>query len=115
MMKMTTLQKTIDIPKDFSTEPYGRYLDDGDSNGTVFREEFVIPALAQYKNIIISLDGAEGYGSSFLEEAFGGLVREHGLTPRELRERLTIVSVEDPTLIAEIWEYIETAIPKTRG
>jgi hypothetical protein len=113
MKMMMTQQKKIDVAKDFSTEPYGRYLSDGDSNGTKFREDFVVPALAQNNQVIITLDGAEGYGSSFLEETFGGLVRENGFSPSQLRERLVIVSEEDPSLIAEIWEYVDTATPKT--
>lgn len=114
-MKMTTPQKIIDIAKDFSTEPYGRYLSDGDSNGTKFREEIMAPALAKNEKVVVSLDGAEGYGSSFLEEAFGGLVRENGFSPGELKGRLTIISEEDPSLIAEIWEYVDTATPKKSG
>lgn len=107
-MTMTTAEKMIEIARDFSPEPYGRYPEDSDSNGTKFREEFLVPSLAQ-GTVVVSLDGAEGYGSSFLEEAFGGLVREHGFTPNDLRKRLEIISEEDPSLIAEIWEYIEAA------
>lgn len=114
-MTMTTPQKTIEVVKDFSDEPYGRYPADGDSNGTKFREELVVPALAQGGKLVISLDGVEGYGSSFLEEVFGGLVRENGFSASELKERLTIISEEDPSLISEIWEYVDEATEKARG
>lgn len=112
---MKTPQSTIEIAREFSTEPYGRYLADGDSNGTKFREEWVVPALTRNNRITIVLDGVEGYGSSFLEEVFGGLVRDGGFTPSELKEKLIFVSQEDPSLIDEIWEYIDTAIPKKKS
>lgn len=113
--KMKTPQSTIEIAKEFSTEPYGRYPADGDSNGTKFREEWVVPALTRNEKLIITLDGVEGYGSSFLEEVFGGLVRDDGFSPSELKEKLILISEEDPSLIAEIWEYVDTATPKKKS
>lgn len=109
---MQTHQKTINIARNFSTEPYGRYPEDGDSNGTKFREEMLLPALAASEEIAIILDGVEGYGSSFLEEAFGGLVRVHGYKAEEIRKRVKIISEEDPSLITEIWSYVDSATPK---
>jgi hypothetical protein len=69
------LPHKISIADDFSTVPLGRFPDDSPFNGTTFREIWLIPALAKYQSIEVDLDRAEGYGSSFLEEAFGGLVR----------------------------------------
>lgn len=57
------------------------------------------------------MDGAEGFGSSFLEEAFGGLVRLRYFTKDDLHERLTIMS-RDEALVEEIWEYIDGAQPE---
>ena len=54
------------------------------------------------------MDGAKGYGSSFLEEAFGGLVRCCGFEPNLLKERL-VIKTEDSLLSTEIWDYIEEA------
>ena len=54
------------------------------------------------------MDGVAGYGSSFLEEAFGGLVRVEGFTAEALKEKIRFVS-EDPTLEKEIWDYVDDA------
>ena len=99
----------ISVAKDFSTVPLGRFPDDSTFNGTVFREEWLLPALAKHDTLQIDFDGAEGYGSSFLEEAFGGLVRLHGFNPSDLLRRISLISKEDPTLIDEIHQYIQDA------
>jgi STAS-like domain of unknown function (DUF4325) len=99
----------ISVAKDFSTVPLGRFPDDSDFNGTVFREKWLLPALAKHDTLQVDFDGAEGYGSSFLEEAFGGLVRLHGFSPSDLLKRISLISEEDPTLIDEVHQYIQDA------
>lgn len=96
----------IVISRDFSKVPAGRYPSHGPNNGQRFRHEILIPQLKAAESVSVDLDGIEGVGSSFLEEAFGGLVRE-GFAPAELRKRLVIKSEEDPTLIQEIFSYID--------
>jgi hypothetical protein len=98
----------ISIANDFSKVPAGRYLTDGVDSGQNFREKHVEPILAKGGNIEINLDGTEGFGSSFLEEAFGGLVRKDW-SSAEIEKRISFVSEEDPTLIAEILGYIRDA------
>lgn len=96
----------INIAKDFSKEPFGRYPTDGESNGTKFREQFLRPALENHAKLTINFDGTEGYGSSFLDEAFGGLVFEHHMDPKELNDRLNLISLEDPSIADEVRGYI---------
>ena len=72
---MNENNKIIDIGKDFSRYPAGRYTSDGPFRGESFRSKFLVPALNNNHKIIVLLDDTAGYGSSFLEEAFGGLVR----------------------------------------
>ena len=67
--------KTIDIGKDFTKYPGGRVRTDGDYSGETFREDYLVPALQEYDQVVLVIDGVIGYGSSFLEECFGGLVR----------------------------------------
>ena len=100
--------KIIKLATDFSEYPAGRYTTDGDDSGERFREDFLVPALKNGE-VIVDLDGAMGYGSSFLEEAFGGVLRTHKDTfsIKSLRDKLHLISIEDPSLITEIWEYIE--------
>jgi hypothetical protein len=105
------MKQTIDIAKDFAIEPYGRYPTDGDDNGTRFREEWLAPSLKQFDSVMVILDGTEGYGSSFLEEAFGGLVRHKHFTSDDLQRKLHLQSNDDPSLPDEIWGYINRAKP----
>lgn len=83
--------KMISIVKDFSENPSGRYVTDGPNSGERFRTEFLAPALHAGLKIEVDLDGALGFGSSFLEEAFGGLVRL-GFKASDLFARIKINS-----------------------
>lgn len=90
--KMAT--KSLSIAKDFSEFPAGRIPDDGPNSGQRFRDDYLAPALKDaIKNsdiVEVNLDGTMGYGSSFLDEAFGGLVREHGLNKDDIFRCLNI-------------------------
>ncbi|GLR38317.1 hypothetical protein GCM10011247_37150 [Pseudomonas plecoglossicida] len=99
----------IDISKDFSEYPAGRYRVDGDYSGEVFREEILVPNLLESDVVEIVFDGSMGYGSSFLEEAFGGLVRLGKFTKEILHRKLSLKYKEDPYLIEEVWYYIDSA------
>ncbi len=100
-------EKTIDIGKDFSRFPGGRVRSDGPFSGEAFREDFLIPAIRDYETVSVRIDSVLGYGSSFLEECFGGLVRQ-GIGVEALNKQLKIVC-DDPVFKmfeVEIWEYI---------
>lgn len=99
------MTKMIDIAKDFSPYPAGRYHDDGPFSGEKFRDEYLRPVLESGEKAVINLDGARGYGSSFLEEAFGGLVRA-GFSPERVKDTF-IFKTADDSLIFEIEDYIE--------
>lgn len=103
---------TITIAKDFSRYPAGRYRNDGPYSGEKFRDDMLAPTLALLGNgerLHILMDGVRGYGSSFLEEAFGGLMRlQANLTPELFWKKVEVVT-EDASLKAEITEYIADA------
>lgn len=61
--------------KNFSVTPGARYRHLGKASGEEFRDDVLVPRLQQDPELIVNLDGVRGYGSSFLDEAFGGLVR----------------------------------------
>ena len=103
----TSLRRDIDIGREFTRFPAGRYVTDGNFSGEKFRETVLIPALRAYRELRIFLDGTMGYGSSFLEEAFGGLVRA-GFDKQDLLRRLLLVS-NDRSIVEEIQEYITKA------
>lgn len=100
----------IHVATDFSSVPAGRFRMDGPFSGEQFREEHLRPLLARGEKVIVDLDNVEGYGSSFLEEAFGGLVRYGYFTRSQLRNMLEL-RCDDQTYIDEIWSYINEAIP----
>jgi hypothetical protein len=99
---------TINIAEDFSRYPAGRYRSDGEFAGQRFREGHLVPALRDYSHVVVQMDGTLGYGSSFLEEAFGGLVRDSDIDTDQLRERLEIQTT-DAVLRETIWTYIRDA------
>lgn len=96
----------IDVASQFSRVPAGRYAADGPYSGELFRTKLLIPALERGEVVEVRLDGARGYGSSFLEEAFGGLVRLRRWSAEQLLLRLKLISNDDPTIKDEIIGYI---------
>lgn len=104
--------KTIKIAKEFSRAPGPRYTKLGPHSGERFRDELLIPALRNFDQVVVDLDGTFGYGSSFLEEAFGGLLRS-GVSI-DTASTIEFVSGEEPDLIDEIREYIESAARRCR-
>lgn len=101
-------KKKIVICNDFYFAPGGRYYPkDGDYTGERFRDEFLIPALKNNDKVIVDLDGTRGLGSSFLEEAFGGLIR-NGFSLQELLHKLELIPSK-AGYDAKAWEYIKSA------
>ena len=93
-------QRIISVVRDFSRYPGGRSRRDRPNSGQQFREDLLAPALQEiaddpHGKVVVDIDGAAGYGSSFLEEVFGGLVRAHVVAPEALRQKLEIKS-NDP-------------------
>ncbi len=85
----------IEIAKEYSAYPAGRDDADGPFNGSRFRRDFLLPryrlAVENGVDLVVSLDGVMSFGSSFLEEAFGGLVRKESVKKDDLKNRLKIV------------------------
>lgn len=103
--------ETISIAKNFSIYPGGRVKEDGPYSGQLFKEQFLIPILKDLKQVIIDLDGTRGYGSSFLEEAFGGLIRD-GYPKSQILTSFKFKS-SDQSIIDEINEYIDAAAKRS--
>ena len=97
---------TIDLARDFNPRPFGRYRTDGDRSAEVFRDDQLIPAMKQHEHVVVDLSGYNYYGSSFLEEAFGGLVRA-GYTPDELRTKLKVLHKQLPSIVDEVLAYMK--------
>ena len=90
----------LSIAEEFSRYPVGRMPEDAEFNGTRFRTEHLVPALNRVGpngRLEVCFEGLEGAGSSFLEEAFGGLVRLDGFRLATL-ERCLVLLPEDGEL-----------------
>lgn len=101
----------LDIAKDYTKTPGGRYKKEGKYSGEEFRENYLKNQYETCKKtgeeLTVVLDGGYGYGSSFLEEAFGGLAR---IVKDPDVLKIKIISNEEPRLIDDIRKYMEDAL-----
>ena len=89
---------------DYSQSPGPRYCAQGDDSGEDFYHQKLNSLFAEaYKNnqkLKITLDGADGYASSFLDEAFGNLVYDFGADV--VKKHLSIISNDEDIWISMI-------------
>lgn len=101
--------QTISIARDYTPYPGGRYRKNGKGSGQEFREEYLVPIFQENRTATIDLDGASGYPPSFLEEAFGGLVRK-GYSVDEIKQRIQLsAGPAYESYKHMIWGYVERA------
>lgn len=102
---------------DYSQSPGPRYCTQGDDSGEDFYHQKLNALFADaYNNgsiLVVTLDGADGYASSFLDEAFGNLVYDFGANT--VLQHLEIVSNDE-----DVWRTMikDETIPeweKRRG
>jgi hypothetical protein len=104
----------IKIAEEFTDSPGARYKADGGFSGQEFREKLLKPrfdALKPKEFLEIDFDGCYGYPPSFLEEAFGGLVREIG-DSKVVENKLKFKADEEPAVITKVKKYIQDALSK---
>ena len=102
----------ISVSEDFYRRPAGRYRDQGTYTGEAFREDILIRKIKKLKNnekLEVDFTGVSMNGSSFLEEAFGGLVRNHNIDYLKLKDFLILSFPRRPSLEEKVWKYIEDA------
>jgi hypothetical protein len=98
----------------FTRTPGPRYRSEGSFSGEQWREEHLLPAyrkaVAEGRPLRVSLDGVVGFASSFLEEAFGGLVRATNEAPSLVATRLEIACMDEPSAVDAIFnKYLPDA------
>lgn len=103
-------QKIKIVVRDFSETPGPREKAQGDFSAELFVETFLDPEFKKMDadenlKMEINLDGTLGYGTSFLEEVFGGTARKKGVN--FVRERIEVISEEEPWLKDEIKTYVD--------
>lgn len=103
----------IDIAKNYTRTPGGRYISDGEYSGEDFRERILYPnylrAVEMKEKIQVNFDGCYGFPSCFLEEAFGGLVRKVDEKASKIIKRFKFISVDDSYVIKQIKGFMKQA------
>jgi hypothetical protein len=111
--KKIKIYMTISIAKDFSCLPGARYPVESAHSGEEFRRRILYPkfceASSRGESLEVDLDGVYCLGSSFLDEAFGGLIVNEKVPYEEVMKYLTFRATEAPVMIREIRGYLEEA------
>jgi hypothetical protein len=102
-------ENVFSIAREFSPNPGPRWKRQGANSGEALRPKLLHVLQSRHGRIKVLLDGTKGMGSSFLDEAFGGLIRYHGQTRDELRKRFNFISEIDPSYICTIYDSLDRA------
>lgn len=105
-------ERVISLAREFSRHTGPRFISQGPFSGEKFRK-LMLAELKKHDVLIVDLDGTTGIGSSFLDEAFGGLVFAEGLPKDEVRRRVKVKSDLDESYLLTVKEAIELAKPGT--
>lgn len=101
------------ISKEYTDLPGGRYTYMGPHSGEDFRDSILVNlinnCIQTNETLIIDLDGSYGYPPSFLEEAFGGLIRNYNFSYDDLLNILKFISNDDKEIPKEIYGHIKKA------
>lgn len=107
----------IKIAEDYTETPGARYYEQGPFPGEEFRDKYLYPkyleCLEKKEELIVDLDGGYGYGSSFLEEAFGGLIRRLKKEDKEYKQALKLIKIisnDETSWIEKIDGYMKAEI-----
>lgn len=107
----------IIIVEEFTDTPGGRTIAEGDYSGELFRNTLLIPrykeSVMKKEKLEIYFDGAYGYPPSFLDEAFGGLVKE--CHEKNILDNIIIISNDDLTIERRIRDYVADAEKEVFG
>ena len=101
----------FNVAKEFAECPGGRHKSDGPHSAEELREDHLVPLLAKGR-VEIRMDGVMGYPASFLEEAFGGLVRKLGVG---VGDRISFVAHDLPDAAQEARQFMDEQIERDRA
>lgn len=113
---MTTTNKSMyySIAKQYTKLPGTRNR--GPHSGEHFRENvlknLVTKAINEESKLVIDLAGTHGFAPSFLEESFGGLIREGYFTKDQLLTVLEVKCDEMPLYAEKVIEFVKSAAKK---
>jgi len=99
----------LNIAEEFSRFPAGRQDVDGPFNGDRFRVDLLAPMLREAMEtggkLTVNMDGLMSCGSSFLDSAFGGLVRDEKISKNLIKRHLRVVTSQE-----ELGRYRDAAV-----
>lgn len=100
----------VSVAREFTVTPGGRYRRISEFSGEEFREKLLEPAVRSGQLLVVDLDGVVGYGSSFLEEVFGGIVRSMGWRSRADFDQHVRIRTSRDSWRVEVDQYIDDAL-----
>ncbi len=89
-MKPKMTEKRLRVA-DYTDMPVGRDGNDGPKNGKDYLDNHVKKALEDHYKVVIDFNGTLGTTPSFLEEVFGGLIRDKIVKPNEYKARVEVI------------------------
>ena len=99
---------TIEIAREFSARPKGKFLWQGPASAEAFRRTLLVPALRHYRQVYINLENIE-VNVDFLEGVFGGLIRER-FDREYLRRHLHLTPASKETYEKLVDLFMDSAV-----
>lgn len=101
---------------EYTRTPGGRYvrqMKGGKHSAEEWRDKHLLPmvkaGVEKGEKVYVDLDGVAGLPASFVEESFGGLVREGKLPASQLFDTLLVHCMSEPDVLEDIETYIQEA------
>ena len=108
---MTVQRLELNVAAEFSQTPGPRKRSEGEHSGEEFLDVLLRPSFVSAVEagalLHVDLDGAAGFPTSFLEEAFGGLAREFGA--EKVLATIELSCTDEPYLADDINRFIREA------
>lgn len=99
------------IANDFYKRPSGRYKTDGKYTAEHLREIIIDKLKSSDEKLFIDISGLSMFSSPFIDECFGGMIRNNLISKDELLKRIEFISDEysdkDKSIIEKILTNID--------
>ena len=100
-MSNEQVETIINIAEKFSDFPVGRSRKNNKFSGEEFRDDFLVPPLRENSKVIVDFENVFACPPSFLDEAFGGLIRKY----RKDSEFLRVIDTQLDFKASDITKY----------
>lgn len=98
----------LSLAREFTRHPGPRKISQGPNSGEKFRK-LLVKRLREHDRVVVDLDGTSGIGSSFLDEAFGGLIFAEGFSRKDVESRVRVKSDLDSSYVLTVQDSIKRA------